>query len=181
MDNFFQNASKLWTSAKANLLAGVAQFKDDAGIEQFSISNEFDTLNCNFVDVMRRSNQIATTFQEFCKNLIRLTTNLVNLSVSFEKCFAFCEGESVDNVKKLESACIRIKALTDAYIRGRIILEIIEPYEMLNKEGNPLYQVRSNIKSNFAMYQQYKKAYDNTYNWNTSEVIIENNRIETEK
>ena len=76
MESFFQNASMFFTAARANIVAGVAHIKDDTGFEQLTISNEFDTLNSNFVVVMRRSAQIADSFRALCTNLTNLSNSL---------------------------------------------------------------------------------------------------------
>ena len=89
MESFFENVSMFFTAARANIVAGVAHIKDDTGLEQMTISNEFETLNSNFILVMRRSAQISDSFRSLCKNLINLSNSLCEVAINFEKCFAF--------------------------------------------------------------------------------------------
>ena len=181
MESFFQNASMFFTAAKANILAGVAQIKDDTGIEQLPISNEFDTINANFVTTMRRCSQVLETFKALNEKLLDLSKSFTNVSLSFEKCFSFCSGDCITNLNSLKTASFCVSQLTEITVKSKIVNNIMKPYQLIYHEGYPLYEIRNTIKSSFSIYQQYKKEYDYTFSIDAAAPIVENNRQEKEK
>ena len=179
--NFLETATKLWTNAKTTILANVAQVKDDVGIEQIYISEDFEKTNQNFVRIMRRSNQMVSSFVDLSKCLCDLTKSFSNICSAFEQCSSFCESASFSSLESLKKVCDDIDQITKSTAKQIIYIELIKPYSDINNSGNKLYPLRTRMKSNFSLYQQYRNEYGKSYSVQASNSILDSLKAEMDK